>query len=164
MSRSFADHMGFNWPKDIAFIVNGEPVTYAALREAKSKAQIERWKFKQSLNPSPVRHAAYVWVFYQPGLFGFAFAGYWLAIRTLRQDWTFSFRHAEYGNGLKTTDMMAMFPLGFLPIKENFEPWKKAFVKRYSHPGRFPKQGLVKGWVTCDYDGGWPTSFKPITA
>jgi hypothetical protein len=152
--------MGFHWPKEIACIINGERVTYAELKKAKSERQRRRL---QSIleNVESVRHAAYVWVFYQPGLFGFAYQGYWLAIRTLKHCWTFEFRHEPTGDRVKTIDVMAMFPCGCLPLVENFEKWKERFVKRYRRPGRFSKQGLVAVWIECDYEGGWPVRIEP---
>src|SRR3954465_1614118 len=123
MMRSFADNMGFNWPKDIAYVENGKAVTYAQLKAAKSARQARH--LSEIMADGPVRQAAYLWVFYQPGLFGFAYAGWWLAIRTLRHDWTFSFRHWEREDDLTTIKVMRQFPCGVLPVKENFEIWKE---------------------------------------
>lgn len=161
MKRSFADFMGFKWPKDLACIVNGERITYAQLKAERIERQRKRLRSIENA-PMPVRHAAYAWVFYQPGLFGFAFMGYWLAIRTLHHTWTFSFRGTELAGGLKTVDIMRMFPCGILPLSENFEKWKELFVKRHSRPGRFRKQGMIMGWVECEYEGRWPIKFTPI--
>jgi hypothetical protein len=158
MTRSFADCMGFKWPKDLACIVNGERITYAQLKAKRIAEQKERLR-RMETEPRPERRAAFVWVFYQPGLFGFCFEGYWLAIRTLKHTWTFGFRGSEDRSGLKTIDIMRMLPCGFLPLQENAEKWKEKFVKTYSRPGRFRKQGMVAGWVETDHDGGWPQRF-----
>lgn len=158
MERSFAEVMGFDWPKDLACVVNGERITYLQIKERKIMKQRKHLE-KVLRHDGPVRHAAYVWVFYQPGLLGFAYQGYWLSIWTLRHTWTFRFRLDEMVSGLSTIDVMRMFPCGYLPLIENFEYWKEAFVRKYLRPGRFKKQGLVMGWVECDYEGGWPQRF-----
>lgn len=160
MNRSFADHMGWRWPKDLACIVNGERITWAQLKAAKIERQKERLRRILEV-PHAVRQAAYIWVFYQPGLFGFAYQGYWLAIRTLNHTWTFNFR--DHMNGLQPIDIMKMIPCGVLPLEENFEKWKEAFVKKYCRPGRFKRQGMIPGWVECEADGLWPDKFTVLS-
>ena len=158
MHRSFADFMGFNWPKEIAFVENGKRVTWAQLKAERVERQRKHLREVEATR-CPVRHAAYVWVFYQPGIFGFAFMGWWLYVRTATQSWGFSFRSFE--NGITTLDIMRQFPCGVLPATENFEQWKMAFAKEHWRPGRFKKQGLLPVWIESDYEGGWP---QKITA
>jgi hypothetical protein len=162
MHRSFAETMGVKWPKEIAFVENGKPVTYAQLLTERKKRQAEHLSRVLDIQP-PRRIAAYVWVFLCPGIGGFAFYGYWLYIRALGKDWWIDgrswFRESEHGRNF-TLDLMGQFPCGLLPIFENFDRWKEAFAKTYSRPGRFKKQGLVLGWVELG-SNGWPVSFTP---
>lgn len=158
MHRSFAEHMGLKWPKEVAFIQDGKRVSWAEVksiridRQARHLREVTRWE-------GSVRHAAFVWVFYQPGLFGFAYMGWWLYLRTLHHDWKFDLRLAR--QGLSALDIMRRFPCGVLPMEENFEAWKTAFATQNSRPGRFRKQGLLPVWVTCNFEGGWPQVIQP---
>jgi hypothetical protein len=164
MHRSFAENWAkvrgvpCPWPKEIALIDSGRRVTFAELKAQRVERQTRHLRKVEAVE-APVRHAAYVWVFYQPGLFGFAYMGWWLYIRALTYDWAFSFRSFEAG--LTTLDIMRQFPCGVLPLEQNFEQWKPAFAKAHWRPGRFPKQGLLPGWVECKYAGGWPQRFTP---
>jgi hypothetical protein len=154
MTRSFADCMGFKWPKDVACIVDGRRITYTELKA--KKAEETRKRLRQIERPETVRHAAHVWVYYQPGLFGFCYQGTWLSLRTLKDCWTFEFRGSDYARGTTAIDIMRLFPCGILPTMDNFEIWKEAFIKRYRKPGRFKRQGMVPVWAEYEYDGGRP--------
>ncbi len=154
--RSFAERMGVHWPQEIALLEDGKPVTWADIHKARTKHQNKRlwWKREYGVNQ---KRAAYIWVFYQPGLFGFAYAGWHLYIRTLNNSWWI--RHNHYDDTLML-DIMRRFPCGIIPVRENFNQWKEAFAKTYSRPGRFKKQGLVLGWVEFA-SNGWPETFTP---
>ena len=161
MHRSFADFMGLKWPKELACIVNGDRITWAQLKAERVKRQRARMCSIDRMNINPIRHAAYVWVFYQPGLFGFAYQGYWLAIRTLNHTWTLGFK-GGCSIGIGIVDIMKMFPCGFLPLIENYEKWKKEFIRQYYRPGRFKKQGMVPVWVESGHEGKWPDKIYRI--
>lgn len=72
MHRSFAEHMGVKWPKDWAMKIDGVPVTWTEIHAKRTAWQQERLRRKRDWFTTE-RRAAYVWVFYQPGLFGFAY-------------------------------------------------------------------------------------------
>lgn len=140
MYRSFADNQGFNWPPEIAYTVNGKPVTYAEVKAQKVAEQKKRLEFILDNEYGVIkRKAAQVWVFKVAGPF---YSGWHLYLRTLKDRW-----------GIKKTDeialkIMTLFPCGFLPLRENFEQWKIAFAKTYARPTKiWPKQGLVNVWV-----------------
>src|ERR1043166_9238042 len=152
MNRSFADRMGFNWPKHIACVVSNHRlyktyVTFDQLLEERKQKQ--RRHLAELLAVNPKRQAAFLWTFYQPGLFGFAYMGWWAYIRTLNKDWKLDEPREWELHGNFTLDLMRQFPCGLLPLPENFELWKEAFGETYSRPGRFEKQGLALGWVEC---------------
>jgi hypothetical protein len=112
------------------------------------------------LRCQPRRRVAFLWTFYQPGLFGFAYMGWWAYIRTLHQDWKLDKPSEWETRGNFTLGLMQQFPLGLLPLPENFDRWMEEFGKEYARPGRFKKQGLMLGWVECG-SNGWPERFTP---
>lgn len=139
-----------NWPKGVAYFISGyggmEAVTYTQLKAARVEKQ--RKHFEVMMQPAGYRHAAYLWTFYQPGLFGFAYMGWWAYLWTIKDSWQLSVRDCL--SIPLALQVMRQLPCGVLPIPENFEQWKEAFGKTYCRPGRFKRQGLVPGWVECD--------------
>ncbi len=149
MHRSFADFMGFNWPPEIAYKVDGIPVTYKELKAERVKEQAEHLEYILR-NTSPVKRAAYIWVFFNPH---FPYEGWHLYLRTIKDDWWI--RDCDE----LALSIMRMFPCGLLPIPENFHRWKKAFAKTYARPSkRGIKQGMVIGWVEV-INGRRPDAF-----
>lgn len=151
MTRSFADHMGFKWPKEIACIVDGRPVTYKELR-AKKKALQDR-RLAQIREIDQERRAAYVWVFFQPH---WLYHGWHLYLRTVNDSWWLI---RMVGGTELTLDIMRALPCGLLPVMENFERWKEVVGRTFHRPGRFKKQALIKGWLLLER--GRPQSFTP---
>jgi hypothetical protein len=149
-----------NWPKGVkCYISNGhgklEAITYAQLKAERIEKQR---KHLAALDEIPVtRQAGYVWTFYQPGLFGFAYQGWWAYIRTAYESWQLGVRGV---NEDVTLDVMRMFPCGVLPIKENYRQWMETFGETYSRPGRFKQQGLAMVWV--EFVRGYPRKFHTV--
>lgn len=149
MHRSFAEAMGFEWPRELAAIVNGERVTWADVRAGKIERQ--RKRLAQILRiDQPCRQAAHVWVFNNPQ--DFPYGGWWCYIRTLRNAWCI-----RQDDSL-AAEIMAMFPCGLLPLRENFRAWQQEFARTYARPGR-RKQGMVAGWVEVNNYGHKPERF-----
>lgn len=157
MNRSFAEHIGVVWPKHIAQIVDGKPVTFAELLDRKRERQGERLTRKLFDWNGEETRAAYLWTFYQPGLFGFVYMGWWAYIRTLNDSYQISVRDIGCDFALS---VMAQFPCGVIPIRENFRQWAEAFGGTYARPGRFKQQGLVLGWIHLKR--GYPERFRPL--
>jgi hypothetical protein len=155
--RSFADKMGWKWPREVACVEDGRNVTWDEIMDHRRENQ--RRRLETIMRVEPRRRAAFVWVYYQPGLFGFAYQGYWLSIRTLNDCWTFNFRGSGCGN-LNVTDVMRAFPCGILPAEDNFEQWKVVFSRAYSRPGRRPHNAVVPVWV--ELDSGRPKSITRL--
>lgn len=154
------------WPKEVAMIRFGKFITYADLgREKKEK---QRRQLQEKLRYyGPVRYAAYLWVFFCPGISGFL-RQYYLYLWTLKNNWALDFRRDwqcdfERDDIISVGSAMRMFPCGLLAIPQNFELWKEEFAKRYRRPGRFKKQGLIPGWLELTREGGHPTRFTPLT-
>lgn len=145
------DMFGRPWPKDLAYIINGERVTFAMLREARIQRQAEHL-IRKLADRGPVRQAAHIWVFFVPGTI---YGGWHLYLRTLKHSWWL-----KRPEGI-ALDIMAAFPCGILPLPENFYEWKKAFAATYSADRDGRQQGIIHGWVECDSEGGRPRRFTP---
>ncbi len=148
MHRSFADHMGFNWPKDLAMIVNNERITFSQLK----KERIEEQKSHLRgilMDDKPVVRPCFICTFYNKG---FPFGGWWLCVYTLKNSWTLDFRDYRKELILK---IMRMYPLGYLPFIENFGIWKESFANAYHYPTqkRPNHQGMVIACAKVDYSG-----------
>ena len=138
MHRSFADHMGFNWPKDMAMIRHGKKVTYAQLKEEKAEEQRSHLQ-AILMNDNPVIRPCFICAFKNKG---FPFDGWWLCVYTLKNSWTLDFRVYREELILK---IMKEYPLGYLPIDEKLDQWEAAFAKTYHYPT--PKRPRHQGMV-----------------
>ena len=72
-------------PRGVKFCINGEMVTYAQLKSERVERQREHLREVEAIE-TPIRRAAYLWTFYQPGLFGFAYMGWWAYLRICGHD------------------------------------------------------------------------------
>lgn len=149
MHRSFARSMGFNWPPEIASIVNGVPVTYAEIRANKIARQRKHLAGILKCE-GPQRRAAHVWTFFIPG---WIYGGWHLYIRTINERWWIRECDAF------ALSIMALFPCGLLPTPENFGAWKLRFARTYAR-GLDRQQGMVAGWI--DLGSGRPKRFHCI--
>lgn len=82
---------------------------------------------------------AFVWVFHNNTDF---FGGWYLYIKTLKRDEAINFRGT---NNKLMEKAMSLFPCGYIPLKQNFEPWMRAFAREFAHVGfkRTKNQGLA---------------------
>ena len=148
MHRSFADHMGFNWPKDLAMIRNGERITFSQLK--KEKVEEQRSHLRGILmNDNPVICPCIICTFHNKA---FQFGGWWLCVYTLKNSWTLDFRECREDIILK---IMRMYPLGYLPIIDNLDQWEARFAAAYHYPTqkRPRKHGLVIAHAKVSYEG-----------
>ena len=122
MHRSFDDSRGFNLPKNIAYKINNKFVTYEEIKKEKIKKQKRHLEYKRSINII-IEKPCYLWVFYNDTFF---VGGWWLYLRTSKGDISLNFRCRN-----KELKLMAMkaYPLGYLPIEENFYKWMVEFEK-----------------------------------
>ena len=142
-------------PKGVAYAIDSgrglEFVTYAQLLSKRKRQQADH--LKTVLSTKEGRRAGYVWTFYQPGLFGFAYQGWWAYLRVLGHD-DLKLAPDRYNSSL-LEQAMHMFPCGVIPCKENFDFWKVEFGKQYARPGRFKKQGIAPIWVDFEEQKIW---------
>jgi hypothetical protein len=136
-----------NWPDDVVFVVNGEPVTKGDILRNKRARQTRRLaRVRQNLVPRVV--PCFIWTLYVPGPFCM---GWHLYVHSLRNDW-------EIRAG-KNSDfilpIMHLYPCGLLPIIENFRLWKETFATQYPRATekRPNKQGMVLARATVE--AGW---------
>jgi hypothetical protein len=100
MYRSFADSQGFNWPPEIAYTVDGKPVTFAEIKAKRVAAQ--RRHLDSILRcDAPVRRAAFVWTFFVEGPF---YGGWHLYLRTIKQKWWI--RHYDFPHEALVREIM----------------------------------------------------------
>jgi hypothetical protein len=121
-------------------------ITYAQLKAEQVKRQAEHLRRILAIE-TPCRRAAYLWTFYQPGLFGFAYAGWWVYLRIIGMEDVQLRWDIIGGQDVLLQQCMETFPCGVFPVRENFDLWKEAFGSQYRHPGRFKNQGLAQVWV-----------------
>jgi hypothetical protein len=147
MYRSFADSQGFNWPPEIAYTVDGKPVTFAEIKAKRVAAQ--RRHLDSILRcDAPVRRAAFVWTFFVEGPF---YGGWHLYLRTIKQKWWI--RHYDFPHEALVREIMTRFPCGLKPIPENFYEWKAAFAEQYHRGIARDKQGMAAVWVDVSFSG-----------
>lgn len=152
---------GVDLPREIAYLYHlgsncfGEPpkwekVTYREILKKKTDHQLSNLNFKRR---SEVVKPGFVWVFYNTPLMNMFFGGWYIYIKTLKNDYAISFRH-ERNNDL-IQKAMKLFPCGIVPLIENFERWAINFAKQYPHKGmgRIKKQGLIKCYCRIDPGG-----------
>lgn len=98
-----------------------------------------------------------VWVFY---IDYWLFGGYYTVIKTINDEVYLNFR----GRGLSNRtdeehlklEVMDLFPLGIIPIIDNFEHWMKTFIETYSNKtfyGGKIKQGINYAHAKFDQYG-----------
>lgn len=85
----------------------------------------------------------YIWVFYNDtDLFG----GWWLYIKTLKEDYALNFRTT---NDRLLKKIMNEVNVGIIPF--DFYMWAEAFEKKYHHEGfKRKKQGLLRCWCIIE--------------
>jgi hypothetical protein len=137
---------GYNWGGTKP---EWESVTYKEIKDKKVSRQQSLLEYKRI---HPKRVAGYVWVFYNDtDLFG----GWWIYIKTIREDFPINFRVNESKQKMFIEKVMSLFPLILFQTEFEYELWCEAFAKRYHHKGfkRTKNQGLAKCWVDLDENG-----------
>lgn len=142
MSRSFAETMGFDWPPNVAAVVDGEPVTWDQVMANRRARQAQQLADKRHAAPSPVV-PCYVWTFKVPG---WLYGGWHCYIVTLHEQIGVTFRN-PFGGDIALSIMEAE-PLGLMPMAINFTRWMQALARRRPrHHPRDPRPaGSLIGW------------------
>jgi len=131
MTRSFADNLGLQWPREVACVVDGEPVTWKEVHANRAERMRRKldWKRRPAQRP---RVAAWVWVFYNPH---WIYQGWYCYLNWFENgrvmDMAVNFKGFHHG---LAASLMREFPSGLLPIgspRDQFEEWMVEFVKRF---------------------------------
>ena len=149
MHRSFADRMGFDWPRNVARVETDRfgrrrVVTWADVHAARGRWQAERLASIRGDGAAPRIVPCYVWTFYVPG---WLYTGWWCYVVTLRDRIAVNFRYVDEALAVS---IMTALPLGFLPVASNLAAWMPELAR--THPrkrtARDPrKAGVVVGWL-----------------
>jgi hypothetical protein len=123
-------------PVDVAYIViqDGQFIGCKPERKLVKWSEIhEKRRREQEIHLKCLRmpdtiiiKPCFVWVFYNSQ--DFPFGGWWLYVRTLKEDFPIGFRGQNAEFEIK---IMQMFPCGVIPLKENIDIWCEAFEKQY---------------------------------
>lgn len=154
ITRSFADTMGLDWPPEIACIVNDRRVTWAEMGEQKRQRQREELARKRRVEP-PRIVPAYAWTFFVPG---WLYAGWHCWLVTRREQ--FGVRWSDRGKWSQpklAESIMRAWPMGLLPMPENFERWMELLAK--TRPRRHPRDPRRAGSLVGWYDKQWSGRF-----
>lgn len=150
MTNSFAKAMGFNWPRDLAYVINGRRVTWSEVRASRIARQREHLRRVLDVSGADER-AAFVWTFYVPGVI---YGGWHLYIRTITESlWL----RNRFPWERLIREIMVAFPSGCLPSVANFDQWKEAFAKQYPRQGK-RREGVAFGFA--QFDNGRIVSFR----
>lgn len=142
MFRSFADAMGFAWPRDVAYMVDGRQITWDDVKARRRERQTRELEWARR-DDTPRIVPAYAWTFYVPG---WLYSGWWCYMVTLHERYAVDCRIFD---ATLAASLMAAIPMGLLPLLENWEKWKELLAKTYPrrHIRRDPrKAGSVVGW------------------
>lgn len=146
IKRSFADHMGWEWPKDVALCINGKHVTWAEVHA--ERAERQRRTQERIYAPDPHRlRPAHLWTFFNKGWFH----GGWFCYICPHGEESFSRGYKGYVDGGSdwALHLMREVPL-VLPAPENWVAWKQEMARH--HPKRRTRNdprraGLLAGWT-----------------
>jgi len=132
-----------NYPPDVIAVINGQPITRADILRGKQERQArqlarKRQPFDYIIKP------AFVWVFDNGPII--PYGGKWLYLRTLKQEY-------QIRDSRTRLQIMSVFPCGLLPMIENYEIWKQAFISYYCRPDHRRPQGLAICHVRLSYNG-----------
>jgi hypothetical protein len=150
MTRSFYEKWhGEKLPRHIAYLYHNEGYSWFDVKprwQVMTYKEIFKKKTDRILNDvyNKRRYATirpgYIWVFNNDS---FLFSGWYLYIKTLKDDYALNFRQ---NRDELLRKVMPLYPCGVIPMKENFDIWAKAFSRIYPHKGfkRTKNQGLLK--------------------
>jgi len=153
--RSFAERMGWDWPRDVAYVERGSfgsrvrPITSRRVTwadvHAKRRARQARILAERTAPAERRTVPAYVWVFYVPGMI---YGGWWCYVVTRLRQIAITFR--TYRRDLALSIMRAA-PCGMLPLVECFSAWMPQFAERHPRPPGVEdprRSGSLVGWLS----------------
>lgn len=115
-----------NWGTDVVAIINGQVITKADILE--SKRQRQRRLLERKLAGGNVQRPCFIWAFCNDG---WMYGDWWVYIRTLHGRWGIA-PGGRYD--WLVPKVMALYPCGYEPVKENFRAWVPVFAEAYHRP------------------------------
>lgn len=138
--------------RGVVMMINGQAITKADIIANKRRRQAQ-WLRKVRASTAQVIRPAFVWTFFNPY---FPYAGWHLYIHTSRKSWWIR----EQSQETIILKAMAIYPCGYLPLRNLFTAWKAKFAATYPKvtPVRAQDQGMAlaravvspNGYVLCD--------------
>jgi len=135
----------FNYPPDVVMVVNGTPITKSDILANKRTRQVRELENKRRIF-SPKIVPCFIWVFDNGPIF--PYGGWHLYVKTLKSSWWLRPGRWYFNGDTQAEEVMNLYPLGLLPIWENFELWATTFAEVYQRPsGKRESQGMVIAWA-----------------
>ena len=149
MYRSFAEAMGFNWPREIAFVTDDykggyRQVTWKEVHKARTERMHRNLEWKRQI-AEPTILPCYVWTFFN--VQDIPYHGWYCYVVTRYFDIGVNFRGFDKDLAMS---LMRTIPFGLLPLETNFYKWMELFAKNYPrkpHPKDKRKSGSLVGWL-----------------
>lgn len=146
---------GIELPENVISIIKDTPFddwreyTKEDLLEKKIQQQNSSLWFRREYGKVEVK-PCFIWLFYNKG---FPFMGWWIYIKTLKEDYAVDFHRGPRAY-VSIEKIMSLYPCGVFPISENSGIWAEAFSSQYQHTGfNRTKQGLAKAWCLINHNG-----------
>ena len=140
-------------PPEFACVSDGKVFTWAMVMERRRQRQVVKLEQRRSDYDVTYKKPLYVWVFWCPGVGGFAFRGWWTYFVGLGRDYHGGGYKGEADGKLKD-DLLRLFPLtGPNLFETNWDEWMKRFVKKYRR-GTWCGKPQGKSPVWAEVQGG----------
>lgn len=118
-------------PPEFACVSDGKVFTWDDVKQKRKERQKEILKRKRSSRRQIQKKPLYVWVFWCPGVGGFAFRGWWIYLVGHGRDYCGGGYKGEVDGKLKD-DLLRLFPLVESGLFDtNWNLWMRRFVKKY---------------------------------
>jgi hypothetical protein len=133
---------------DVAYYSDGIPVTFAQIRQ--NKIDKQRLHLKSLIRCELTIKPCYLWAFYNDT---FPYGGWWLYVKCCKIDFAINFKN-EIDFPKLAAKIISCYPLGFLPMKENFYAWIRVFEKSFHKDcNKREKNAVAPAWCSFNWRG-----------
>lgn len=145
-SSIFFKHLFQN--NDIAYYIDSVPVTFTDIRQRKVDTQ--RLHLENLRRCELTIKPCYIWAFYNKTFF---FRGWWLYVKSNKIDFAINFRN-DVDFPKLIAQIIECYPLGFLPMKENFYKWIQVFEKTFHKDCKIrERNAIAPAWCSFNWRG-----------
>ena len=132
---------------DVAYFINGHPHTFTEIKQ--NKVNRQRRHLENILENGFIIKPCYIWAFYNNTFF---YGGWWLYLKCNKIDFAINFKNYDFPK--LVPKIMELYPLGFLPLKENFRNWIAEFEKTFHKDSSIRKKNAIApAWCKYNYRG-----------